>query len=70
MQQDGQNAKQVIVERIKNSTNILVTVSTNPSVDALSAALGFTLMLNKMDKHGTAVSDSACHRLFGSGQDF
>lgn len=49
------NAKQQIVERIRNSANILVTVSANPSVDALSAALGFSLMLNKMDKHATAV---------------
>lgn len=52
--QDG-NAKQQIVERIKGATNILVTVSSNPTVDELSAALGFTLMLNKMDKHATAV---------------
>lgn len=49
------NAKQQITERIKSVTNILVTVSTNPSVDELSAALGLTLMLNKFDKHATAV---------------
>jgi hypothetical protein len=49
------NAKQQIVEKIKNSTNILVTVGNNPSVDALSAALGLTLMLNRLDKHATAV---------------
>ncbi len=49
------NAKQQITERIKNVTNILVTVSTNPTVDELSAALGLTLMLNKLDKHATAV---------------
>lgn len=49
------NAKQQIVERIKKSTNILVTVSTSPSVDELSAALGLTLLLNKLDKHATAV---------------
>ena len=48
-------AKQQITERIKGVTNILVTVSTNPSVDELSAALGLTLMLNKLDKHATAV---------------
>jgi nanoRNase/pAp phosphatase (c-di-AMP/oligoRNAs hydrolase) len=47
--------KQQIVERIKGSSNILVTVSTSPSVDELSAALGLTLLLNKMDKHATAV---------------
>lgn len=53
------NAKQQIVERVKQSTNILVTVNSNPSVDALSAALAFTLMLNKLDKHATAVFSGA-----------
>jgi len=53
------NAKQQIVERIKNSTNILVTVGRNPSVDALSAALSLTLMLNRLDKHATAVFSGA-----------
>lgn len=57
-EQEG-SPKQQIVERIKNSTNILVTVSRNPSVDELSAALGLTLMLNKMDKHATAVYSGA-----------
>jgi hypothetical protein len=55
---DG-NAKQQIVDKIKNSTNILVTVSNNPSVDELSAALGLTLLLNKMNKHATAVFSGA-----------
>ena len=32
------NPKQQIVEKIKKSTNILVTVSDNPDVDALAAA--------------------------------
>ena len=53
------NAKQQIVERIKNSTNILVTVGANPSVDELSAALALSLMLNRMDKHATAVFSGA-----------
>jgi len=47
--------KQQILDKIKSSTNILVTVSDSPSVDALSAALGLSLMLNKMDKHATAI---------------
>lgn len=54
-----QSAKQQIVERIKNATNILVTVNSNPSVDELSAALALTLMLNKLDKHATAVFSGA-----------
>lgn len=52
---EGPNARQQIVEKIKNSTNILVTVSASPSVDELSAALGLTIMLNGMKKHATAV---------------
>jgi hypothetical protein len=56
---DTNSPKQQIVEQIKNSTNILVTVSTNPSVDELSAAIGLTLMLNRLDKHATAVFSGA-----------
>lgn len=47
--------KQQIVEKLKASNNILVTVSSNPSVDQLSACIGLTLLLNKLGKHGTAV---------------
>lgn len=52
---DGPSSRQQIVEKIKNSTNILVTVSSSPSVDELSAALGLTSMLNGLKKHATAV---------------
>lgn len=51
---DG-NPKNQVVERLRNAQNILVTVSDNPSVDQLSAAIGFTLMMNKITKHATAV---------------
>ena len=44
-----------IVDNIVDSNNVLVTVSANPSVDELSAALGITLLINKLDKHATAV---------------
>jgi hypothetical protein len=47
--------KQQIVEKLKSANNILVTVSSNPSVDQLAACIGMTLMLNKLDKHATAV---------------
>jgi hypothetical protein len=53
--QEGQNARQQVVERIRQSTSILVAVGNNPSVDALAASLGLSLMLNKMNKHATAV---------------
>ncbi|NCU38232.1 hypothetical protein EOL96_04230 [Candidatus Saccharibacteria bacterium] len=49
------SAKQQIVEKIKDSNNVLVAVSTNPSVDELSAALALTLLINKLNKHATAV---------------
>lgn len=48
-------ARQQIVDNIKADSNILVTVSTNPTVDELSAALGLTILLDKMDKRATAV---------------
>lgn len=51
----GQNSRQQIVDKIKQSTNILVAVSTDPSVDALAAAIGLALLINKLDKHATAV---------------
>lgn len=50
-----QNPKQLAVERIKAATNILVTVSKNPTVDQLAACIGLTLLLNKLEKHATAV---------------
>ena len=48
-------AKQQIVERVKQAQNILVTVAANPTVDQLAACVGVTLLLNRMDKHATAV---------------
>ena len=51
----SQSQKQQISQSIKDVTNILVTVSADPSVDELSAALGLTIFLNKLGKHATAV---------------
>jgi hypothetical protein len=47
--------KQQILDKLQAANNILVTVPSNPSVDQLSAAIGLTLLLNKMNKHATAV---------------
>lgn len=47
--------KQEIADRLKKANNVLVTVSNNPSVDQLAACIGLTLVLNKLDKHATAV---------------
>lgn len=55
MENQKQNPKDQLVERLKQANNVLVTVSRNPSVDQLSAAIGLTVMLNQLDKHATAV---------------
>ena len=52
---ETQNPKQQAVDRIKLCNNVLVTVSTNPSVDQLASAIGFALLLNKLGKHASAV---------------
>lgn len=44
-----------VIQELKDATNVLVTVSNNPSVDQLAAAIGITLVLNKLNKHATAV---------------
>jgi len=56
---DSLSARQQIVDKIKEVSNILVTVSQDPSVDQLSAALGLTMMLNTLKKHATAVVSGA-----------
>jgi hypothetical protein len=52
---DDIKAKQQVVEKIKEASKILVTVSNSPSVDALSAALGLTLLFEKQEKYATAI---------------
>jgi len=52
---DDIKAKQQVVEKIKEASKILVTVSNSPSVDALSAALGLTLLFDKQEKYATAI---------------
>ncbi len=50
-----QEQQKKLVERLKQAQNVLVTVSKNPSVDQLAAAIGLTLALNHVGKHATAV---------------
>jgi len=47
--------KKQIIDKIKDSNNVLVALNSDPTVDELSAALGVTLAINKIDKHATAV---------------
>lgn len=49
------NIKQSIIDRLKQTNNVLVTVKSSPSVDQLAACIGLTLFLNKQGKHATAV---------------
>ena len=49
------NPKKQLIDKLQKVTNILVTVSRNPDVDQLTAALALTLVLDKMKKHSTAV---------------
>jgi len=49
------NVKQQVVDRLKQANNILVTVRTDPSIDLLSSCIGLALVLDKLDKHATAV---------------
>ncbi len=44
-----------VVDRVKDADSILVTLSRDPSVDEMAAAIGLTLMLDRMDKHATAI---------------
>ena len=44
-----------IAEKIQGAKNILVALSQNPNVDEVSAALGLTLMLDKLGKKATAI---------------
>jgi hypothetical protein len=49
------DAKQQLIDKLKNANNILVTVSRDPSVDQLASCIGLTLLLNKQGKHAAAV---------------
>lgn len=49
------DTKLQLADKLKAATNILVTVSNNPTVDQLAACIGMTLWLNKINKHATAV---------------
>lgn len=51
------NEKEInkLVEQVKKADNILIALSSSPSVDELSSALGLTLMLNKNGRRATAI---------------
>jgi hypothetical protein len=49
------NVPKKVAEKIKSCENILVALSQDPSVDEISAAIGLTMILNKLGKHVTAI---------------
>lgn len=51
--------KNQVIERLRQAQNVLITVSNDPPVDQLAAAIGLALMLNKLNKHATAVFSGA-----------
>ncbi len=55
----SKNVVAQVADRIKDSDNVLVALSKNPSVDELSAALGLTFILDKLGKHATAIFSGA-----------
>jgi nanoRNase/pAp phosphatase (c-di-AMP/oligoRNAs hydrolase) len=50
-----EDQKKQLVAKLKETNNVLVTVKSDPTIDQLSAAIGLTLVLNKLGKHATAV---------------
>ncbi len=55
MNEQQNNSRIQIVEKLKSAESILVTVSANPSIDQLSACIATTLVLTKYKKNTTAV---------------
>ncbi len=49
------DSKNKLLEKIKASNAILITVSNNPTVDQLSACIAFALLFNKLNKTGSAL---------------
>lgn len=53
------SARDALVEQIKKSSNILVALNANPTIDELASALGLTLILNKTSAHVTTIFSGA-----------
>ena len=47
--------RQQVLQQLQTANNVLVTVSTNPTVDELAASIALTIVLNRMEKHATTV---------------
>lgn len=51
----NESPEKQLLGKIKSVNNILITVSRNPNVDQLTAALGLSIALNKLGKRSVAV---------------
>ncbi len=49
------SARDALIEQIKQAENILIALSSDPTIDELTAALGLTLILNKTNDHVTTI---------------
>jgi nanoRNase/pAp phosphatase (c-di-AMP/oligoRNAs hydrolase) len=56
---DNASAQKQFLSSLKEATNVMVTVKSDPSIDGLAAAIALTLMLNGLGKHATAVFSGA-----------
>jgi hypothetical protein len=52
---DNQKALDKVVEAIKNSNNVLVTINRNPDVDQIAAAIALSFVLEKLEKFTTTI---------------
>ena len=48
-----------VVSRISESKNVLIALSSNPSVDEMAAAIGLSIYLDKLGKRATAIYSGA-----------
>ena len=58
MNKENEDIPEIVAQvagKIEDSQNILIALSSNPSVDELSAAIGLSLYLDKLGKHATAI---------------
>ncbi len=55
MNNNNTSAKAQLVDKLNRVNNVLITVSSNPSIDQLTSALAIALMVNHLNKRGVAV---------------
>ena len=53
------SAREAVVEKIAEAHNVLIALSSDPSVDEMAAAIGLSLFLDKLGKRATAIYSGA-----------